>query len=502
MTGHTRRDLMRLASAAGAGALLGGPLARTAFAATTQDYDDGNSDVPGGLVGDPERVIIVGAGWAGLTAANALRNAGVEHVVLDGRDRFGGRSHTVDIGGYPIDLGCSWIHGPIGNPMAKYADQVGVKRLDGNVEEDSLVFRWWDDDVARELTTLEKFQTLGYAFRFAEVDSASLADELGPRASVRDGAEVYIQRQGLEGVVRRNTEWLIRLLSEFVYGTDWSQMSLQYWSYANSESKYLGTGEGEFPEGGYRRLYTAMAGPQQFRLNHRVTSVEQRRGGVVVQALHGRHRVAFHGSHVVVAVPLGVLKSGTIAFRPGLPEAKRAAIGRVGFGDVEKVAMVFDEAFWSDTTHRHMFYVSNRAPMEMPYYVDYNRTHKIPALVGFYGGPYAVGLRKLDGAARLALSLDRLKVIMGGRAIPRPRAVQTTDWLNDPFSRGSYSAMRVGATPDDMDTIAAPVGGRVLFAGEATNRARHSTADGAMSSGIREAKRLLRRSSVGLSAGA
>src|SRR3954452_8116939 len=169
-----------------------------------------------------------------------------------------------------------------------------------------------------------------------------------------------------------------------------------------------------------------MAGPQQFRLDHRVTSVEQSRGGVVVRALHGRHRVAFHGSHVVVAVPLGVLKSGTIAFRPGLPAAKRAAIGRVGFGDVEKVAMLYDEAFWSDTTHRHMFYVSDRAPMEMHYWVDMNRTHQVPALVAFYGGPFAQGLRALDGDARLALTLDRLKVIMGGRSIPRPRAVATT----------------------------------------------------------------------------
>jgi len=191
-----------------------------------------------------------------------------------------------------------------------------------------------------------------------------------------------------------------------------------------------------------------------------------------------------------------------IAFRPGLPAAKRAAIGRVGFGDVEKVVMLYDDAFWSDLTHRHMFYVSNRTPMELPYFVDMNRTHKVPVLVAFYGGPFAEGLRALDGDARLALTLDRLKVIMGGRSIPRPRAVATTDWLNDRFSRGSYSAMRVGATPDDMDTIAAPVGGRVLFAGEATNRARHSTADGAMSSGIREAKRLLRRPSVGLSSGA
>jgi polyamine oxidase len=501
MTVHTRRQMLRLAGAAGAGAMLAGRLAVPAFAASTQDYDDGNSDVPGGLVGDPERVIIVGAGWAGLTAANALRNAGVDHVVLDGRDRIGGRSHTVDLDGVPVDLGCSWIHGPIGNPMAKFADQTGVKRLDGNVEEDSLVFRWWDDDLARELTTLEKMWTLGYAFRFAEVDSASLADELGPRASVRDGAEVYIQREGLQDPVKRNTEWLIRLLSEFVYGTDWSQLSLQYWSYANSESKYLGTGEGEFPEGGYRRLYNAMAGPQSFRLNHRVTAIDQGRRGVVVHALHGRRRVVLRGSHVIVAVPLGVLKSGTIAFRPGLPAAKRAAIGRVGFGDVEKVAMRYDDAFWSDTTHRHMFYVSNRFPMEMPYFVDMNRTHKVPALVAFYGGPFAVSLRALDAEARLAYTLDRLHVIMNGRTIPRPRAWQATDWLNDPFSRGSYSAMRVGATPDDMDTIAAPVGGRVLFAGEATNRARHSTADGAMSSGIREAKRLLRRGSVALSSG-
>jgi polyamine oxidase len=501
MTGHTRRDLLRLASAAGAGALLGGPLARMAIAASTQDYDDGNSNVPGGLIGDPERVIIVGAGWAGLTAANALRNAGVDHVVLDGRDRIGGRAHTVALGGVPVDLGCSWIHGPIGNPMAKFADQTGVKRLDGNVEEDSLVFRWFDDALARELTPAEKLDPLGYAFRFAESDSASIAKELGPRSSVRDGAQVYMDREGLQGTVRRNTEFLIRLLSEFVYGTDWSQMSLQYWSYANSESTYLGTGEGEFPEGGYTRLYTAMAGPQRVRLGHRVTAIDQGRRGVVVHAVAGKRRVVLRGSHVVVAVPLGVLKSGQIAFRPGLPAAKRAAIARVGVGDVEKVALVFDEPFWSDTTHRHMFYVSNRAPLEWPYYVDMYRTHKVPALVSFYGGPFAQGLRALNGDARLALTLDRLQHIMG-RPIPLPRAVAETDWLNDRFSCGSYTAMRVGATPDDLDSIAAPVGGRVLFAGEATNRARHSTADGAMSTGFREAKRLLRRPAVAISSGA
>src|SRR5262245_46208805 len=97
----TRRELLRAAAAAGAGIALPGSLARGALAARSASYDDGTASIPGGLDGEPERVIIVGAGWAGLTAANALRNAGVEHVVLEGRDRIGGRAHTVDRDGAP-----------------------------------------------------------------------------------------------------------------------------------------------------------------------------------------------------------------------------------------------------------------------------------------------------------------------------------------------------------------------------------------------------------------
>jgi polyamine oxidase len=243
-----------------------------------------------------------------------------------------------------------------------------------------------------------------------------------------------------------------------------------------------------------------MAGPQHVRLDHRVTAIEQDRCGVLVRALAGRRRVTLRGSHVVVAVPLGVLKRGTIAFGPGLPEAKRAAMSRLGFGTVEKVAMAFDEPFWSDATHTHVLYISDHAPMELPYMVDMNRSHGVPALVAFYGGPAARPILSLDPEARLALTLDRLGEMMG-HGVPRPRAFRATGWHDDPFSCGSYSAMRVGASPDDMDVLAAPVAGRVLFAGEATNRARHSTADGAMSSGIREAKRLLGAPAVTLSAG-
>src|SRR5215475_4263833 len=147
----TRRELLRAAAVAGAGITFAGPLARAALAAPSASYDDGSTSTPGGLVGEPERVIIVGAGWARLTAANALRNAGIDHVVLEGRDRIGGRAHTVDLDGVAIDLGCSWIHDPIGNPMTTFADQVGVARRNADHEMDAATYRMWDAHLDREL---------------------------------------------------------------------------------------------------------------------------------------------------------------------------------------------------------------------------------------------------------------------------------------------------------------------------------------------------------------
>ena len=117
MSGLSRRELLRVTGGVALAGSLGLPGIANAAGRRTISFSDGSSQVPDGLVGDPTRVIVVGAGWAGLTVANALRTAGVDHVLLEARDRIGGRAHTVDIGGYPIDLGCSWIHGPIGNPM-------------------------------------------------------------------------------------------------------------------------------------------------------------------------------------------------------------------------------------------------------------------------------------------------------------------------------------------------------------------------------------------------
>jgi monoamine oxidase len=162
--------------------------------------------------------------------------------------------------------------------------------------------------------------------------------------------------------------------------------------------------------------------------------------------------------------------------------------------------MAFDTPFWSDPTHTHIIHSAKDSELAFPWWLDLNRISGVPVLVAFNGGPFARRIGALKSAPRLDLALSQLGEILG-RDVPRPVAYGATDWQHDPFSQGSYTAMVLGSSGDDLDAIAAPVRGRILFAGEATNRARHSTADGAMSSGIREAKRLLRQGAVTLTAG-
>jgi len=496
MTRFTRRDVLRLtASAALAGSLAVPQLARGATRRAVS-FDDGSSKVPRGLVGDPTRVIVVGAGWAGLTIANALRTAGIDYVLLEARDRIGGRAHTVDIGGYPIDLGCSWIHGPIGNPMTTWAQHVGVGFNNGDVELDYPIIRFFDEVIGAEVSLADKMIPVGYFLNFEENASTSIANQHGPGLSVEQGWQLYADRQSMTPDQERRAGFMARGFTEMVYGKPWSQLSLADWAPGNSENKYLGVGEGNFPRGAYRLLYGAMAdgGDEELHLRCHVRSIESHRTGVTVRATQGGHQRQFHGSHVVCAVPLGVLKTGGVHISP-MPAAKTDAIRHTGFGNIEKVVMVFAKPFWHDLTHTHILHYSKADDLAFPWWIDMQRTHGIPALVAFNGGPYARALHNITAEQRLFLALRQLSTIFGYQ-VPKPIDWRATDWRGEEFTQGSYTAMLVGRTVNDLSTIAAPINGRILFAGESTNRARHSTADGAMSSGIREAKRLLRKPAV------
>jgi len=95
-------------------------------------FDDGSTEIPEGIVGQVKRVLVIGAGIAGLTVANALAHAAVDCVVLEARNRIGGRLYTGDLGGSPVDFGGSWIHHPEGNPIRRFAQLDGIECRPGN----------------------------------------------------------------------------------------------------------------------------------------------------------------------------------------------------------------------------------------------------------------------------------------------------------------------------------------------------------------------------------
>ncbi len=472
-------------------------------------YDDGTDAIPGGLRGDPERVIVIGAGFAGLGAANALRQAGVDCVVLEARDRIGGRAHTERVGGVPVDLGCSWIHEPEGNVMSAFAAQAGVSRLPASPELDAATIVFLDSrtGIVPSAQTLHDFATsLGF-----DGERAALAKVLGSRASQRDGAERFLDDAGLTGDERRRVEFMIRLYAQLEDANDWDILPLAGVGPRRiklpkpNHEEYTGVGLGDFPKGGYHRLVRAIAAGTHVHLGHRVTSIAHSASGVRVGVLTtsgGRrcHRT-LRGSHVLVTVPLGVLKAQRIRFTPALPPRKRGAIRRLGFGQFEKIALTFPEPFWEAGGHTHLIHVGAGPAADFPLFLDLQRFIGAPTLVALNAGSFA---RRLDREHPRAVRDETLAVLRQayGPGIPAPTAYRVTNWRADPYSLGSYSSIVRGGGPDDRSLLAGPIGGRVLFAGEATNlEDRPATADGALSSGIREAKRLLQKRAVTLTAG-
>lgn len=493
----SRRRFLQ-AVTAGTAATAGGTLPRSSWASASGDlFDDGSTDVPGGVVGDLERVIIVGAGFAGLAAANALANAGVEVVVLEARERIGGRAKTRDFGGIPVDQGCSWIHSPAGNPMTQWAEQLGVSATTAEFADDIATFSGFDAETG-PLTPFEIVDTFIYTLLF-DNGFDDLYASLGERPTLEDAILRFLDLQGLEGTALRRADAVLRYVNESSFAAAVNDISVDaFFDFPSNPNSY--SGKDVFPSGGYRSLYEPLAAGVDVRQGHRVTKVEYGAEGVVVRtrvkSRRGRKTREFRGSHVIVTLPLGVLKAARTNFEPLLPIPKVRAIQRMGVGYLEKISLAFDEPFWQEGGKTHLFYGST-VQGEFPAFLDLQRFSGGAVLQSFVAGDFGRRMSQMSRGEIKARTLEILREVYGA-SVPKPRETLITRWFSDPFTRGSYSSLPVGSTYRDMEALAEPVAGRLLFAGEATNVFQSATADGAFSSGVREAKRLLGQSTVRL----
>ncbi|GMG99435.1 hypothetical protein Nepgr_001275 [Nepenthes gracilis] len=434
-------------------------------------------------------VIVVGAGFAGLAAARQLMRFGFKVTVLEGRKRAGGRVYTMRMEGgnrtAAADLGGSVLTGTLGNPLGilarqlssplhKVKDKCPIYRVDGSPVDPDL-----DSKVEAAFNKLlDKASKLRQLMGDISVDVS-----LG--AALETFREVYGDAVTDEEMKLFN--WHLANL-EYANAGLLSKLSLAFW---DQDDPYDMGGDHCFLSGGNGRLVQALAENIPILYEKTVNTVRYSSAGVEVVA----GNQVFEGDMALCTVPLGVLKIGSIKFIPELPQRKLDGIKRLGFGLLNKVAMLFSHVFW-ETDLDTFGHLSDDASRRGEFFLFYSYATVAggPLLIALVAGEAAHKFESMPPTDAVSSVLQILKGIYEPKGITVPEPIQTvcTRWGNDPFCLGSYSNVAVGASGDDYDILAESVGdGRLFFAGEATTRRYPATMHGAFLSGLREAANMV-----------
>lgn len=421
-----------------------------------------------------KKFVVVGGGMAGLGAARVLRNAGSQVVVVEARERIGGRVHTVGWQGARVDLGAAWIHDSRGNPLTAIAEQAGLRTV--ATAYDRIALRRPDGRaiertaLARALRARDSIVERLYRLSWKEG-----AKPLGP--ALREMVEARVR----VGVDRTALEWLLGVDVPLDWAADPGEISIEGFAEGTA---YRG-GPDLLIEGGAGQLVDWLARDIPLRKGSPVRKISRSRRGVRVTLASGE---VIQCDGCVVTVPLGVLKAGAVRFEPALPESHRRAIGRLGFGLLDKTFLSYGSTWWP-SNETQLGTVGGGIEQTISVFTLDGLTGE-PLLCGFTGAGFARRLETSGPEGATPVVVDRLRQGFGGHAVPD--ASLSTRWAKDRFARGSYSFLAVGSSSRDRAMLASPVG-RVVLAGEHTSTDRPATMDGALIAGRHAARRLLGR---------
>ncbi|NEO83656.1 MAG: NAD(P)-binding protein [Spirulina sp. SIO3F2] len=418
-------------------------------------------------------MVIVGAGMAGIAAARSLHDAGYTVILLEGRDRLGGRLWTSRQWDTPVNLGASWIHGDRGNPLTAIADEINAPRAASDSEDWVLYDAAGKQLPDRAWVEIEDFE--------AQITRAIAATYAGEDVPLAEAIANHIDLAALSPTERQRLNFAINSGIELDWATDGSELSAHY----VDEGKGFGGDDVLFPQG-YDALAHYLAQALDIRFNERVTQIVYSDRGVTVTTQSGR----FEGDRAIVTLPIGVLKRGDVVFEPPLPKEKQAAIAVLNAGVLNKVYLKFPHIFWQRSPD-WISYIS-KAKGEFSAWLNLYRSTGQPILTAFNAGAFAQELETFSDEQIIDRAMQTLR-LMYGQNTPEPIDAQITRWASDPFARCSYSSPGVGMTKVTRADLASPVGDRLFFAGEATHSDYPATVHGAYLSGQREAGRLRKR---------
>ena len=432
-------------------------------------------------------VVIIGAGAAGLAAARQLDEHGIDFVVVEARDRVGGRvfTHRDTATPIPIELGAEFIHG-----SATEVDQI---LTDASIASVDISGRRWQ-------TAGEQFRPLDDFWERLDRVMAKLQKQKGPDQPFRSFLE---RKPGGRRLAqdRRLTEQYV----EGFHAADPAKIS----SRALAEG---GSPQGDVRErrigrviDGYDRVIEWLAEPlgDRIRLSAVAARVRWAPGNVSVETRHpdGRTRPTVDGRAAIITVPVGVLKAppgetGAIEFEPDL-RAKLPALAQIEMGTVVRITLRLTERFWASEWYAKI--AKNEGLDTMSFLHTHDEAFPIwwtayplraPIVVGWHGGPSARPLaqRAPEELEDLAIASLARQFGLGPRRMREMvAAAWTHDWQHDPFSRGAYSYQAVGGA-EAPGILARPLRSTLFFAGEAADEeGRTGTVHGAIATGRRAA---------------
>ena len=429
-------------------------------------------------------VIIIGAGAAGLMAAGELLAAGLRVTLLEARDRVGGRicTHRVPGVAVPLELGAEFIHGqaPVTQQLLERGGGALIEAADRHfvLEQGALKVR--AGNFPRVRAAMERSRALEAAdMSFDEFLDQHLAAVLTPQQ--REYARTMAEGFDAADTARASARAIVE---------EWT-------------GDTLGSGPQSRPREGYESLLNALMARltgerQRLRLQCPVRGVTFSRGSVEVTGEFCGSAFTLRSPRALIALPLGVLQqpagaAGAVHFTPPL-EAKRAALAGLASGPVIKLQLLFAHAFWESLQGgRYRDAGFFHAPeAEFPTFWT-AAPARAPLLVAWAGGPraqrLAAGAAPADLVHKALASLGQLfghSVDLHGEL----RAWYYHDWQQDPYSRGAYSYVTVGAQTARA-ALAEPLEDTLFFAGEATDEEEGGTVAGALQSGQRAARQIL-----------
>jgi len=384
-------------------------------------------------------VVIVGAGAAGIGAAQTLASLGRRSIVLEAQDRIGGRAFTdAKTFGAPFDIGCAWIHAAKTNPFYQFALERGFHLHYHKLELNQIYYgprRQSGTFVGSEHEAEETIGTTAENAAKARQD-VSMASLMTGWAPPDDAAATNMGP--MDAAVDFKNESVFDFSGE---------------AGAEYDPNYL-------VKEGFGALVAQVGRGMNVWLSTPVSAIDYRGGGVEVTTARG----TVSARAVIVTPSVGVLARNGVRFAPGLPKATQDAVHALPMGLLTKIPMLIsgNEDFGIQPYENVLD--EDSAKLDDVYFLAWPWNTRL--MVGFLGGRYAWEMAGAPDADTIDFAKGKLAEVCGSSVKSKVSQALVTPWARNPWTRGAYSAQAPGHY-DARAALRIPVAGRVFFAGEA-----------------------------------